>query len=202
MLKKTLIALVLLSILALTVTPAIAEDPVQEKTKKSVEMGTKMKAHGWPIEFSWVEVDCFKIPVYMKVAMYIEFPNRQKVVDKGIELKQIAINKYEGFSDAIEILCNVNIKVGCKCVLTDDGKKIQDDTGKWSCRVRDDQTWGDDQPNVAATGPSPKAIKYIGVRVSDPKLLDNPFDPAKPKKKVAEAIVRVKPDIEGAQWDP
>jgi len=202
MLKKTLIALVVLSFLALTVTPAFADEPVQAKTTKSLEVGSKIKAHGWPVEFAWRDVECFKVPVYMKVAMYIEFPNEAQVKKDGIELKQTAINEYIGYSSGIEILCNVAIKIGARLELTDDGKKIQSDEGKWTARMRNDQTWGSDKPDVAPTGAGPAVVKYIAVRVKDPKLLDNAFDPLKAKKHVADAIVRVKPNIEGAQWDP
>jgi len=212
MLKKTLITIILLSFLALIVTPALALDPEQGKTTKTVDKGSRLKAHGWPVEFTWVDVECFKVPVYFKIAMYIEFPNEKAVKDKGIELKQHSISEYRGYSDPIEVLCNVNIKVGAKldwvdaagapCAWDDSlAKQIQSDSGKWQARIRNSASWGDAEEAVAATGPSPAAIKYIVVRLRDPSLLKFPFDSSKPKKHVANAIVRVKPDFE-AQWDP
>ena len=192
MLKKTLIGLVVLSVLAFVGRPAAAADPWED-------LGDvyKLKAHSWPVEFKAVELG-FKIPVKMDVGLYLEILNKKDVVNEGITLKQDGLEEYSGCSIAIEIQCNFPLVLGANIERTALGDLLQDDGGKWSTEIRDKDCI-DPQPKVCKTLSGLSEKRTVFVKLLEAKIFDMDFGK---DKHVADVILTVKPDWEPVWEDP
>jgi len=219
MLKKSLIVLVALAILALTM-PAVADVPEQEhdSVKKIVDEKSMLKSHGWPVDFQWVEIECLKIPVYMDVGLFLEILNTLTIKEKGITLKQVEIDKYEGCSDLMKIKCNFRLELSGKVYPTDAGKEmmraqydpetgLQQDKGSktddfWKAKIsKVDNLPYDDLPDnktVEATYCETIEERRVCVQFRGASIVHAPYGK---KIEVAKVHVRVRPKISGAQWE-
>lgn len=215
MLKKNLIVLAALTILAMTVMPAIADEPWQDtdSLKKKVDEMLRLKAHGWPVSFEWVDLEGFVVPVYMDVGLFLEILNMGEVVDEGIVLEQVGIDKYEGCSLPFKIKCNFALKLGCKVEPTEAGydmmRKKYDPTKDpedqqelddkvsnfWDCEIRD-VTCDDELDEVSPTYCENIKERTIWVEFDDATIVHAPFGK---NIHVADVQVRVKPDLK-EQW--
>jgi len=198
MLKKSLLALIVLAILAI---PAVADTPEQDKSdtsKKIVDNKLKLKAGGWPVSFEWVNLEGFKIPVYMQVKLYMEILNMQEVIDEGIILdNQISMSKYSGCSIPIKIKSNFDLKLGAKESFTAEGDILGAE--KDTLEVRDGDC-KDKKEKVPATLCETTAKRTIYFKVKDVDLVHHEFGK---KIHIADIQVRVKPDFDAPQWvDP
>jgi hypothetical protein len=109
MLKKSLIAVAVVAMLA-----------------ASAQAG-HVKKYDWPGHWVWDCVDICDIPVYMKVGMYIEILDQDKL---EIIMKQVEWKKYKGCV-TIKIKCNIDITLSCK--YTNNGVV----PGEYSCTISD-----------------------------------------------------------------
>jgi hypothetical protein len=91
MLKKALIAVAVVAMLA-----------------ASAQAG-HVKKYDWPGHWVWDCVDICDIPVYMKIGMYIEILDQDKL---EIIMKQTAWKEYKGCV-TIKIKCNIDILLSC-----------------------------------------------------------------------------------------
>jgi len=196
MLKKSLIVVAALTILAMAVMPAIADEPQQEdeSVKKKVDTKLKLKSAGWPVEFAWVNLDGFKIPVYMMVELYMEILNMQEVIDAGIMLEQVTMSTYEGCSIPIEIKSNFDLELGAKESFTDSGDLMDADKDKLEIRDADCE---DKEALVPKTLCDSTAKRTVYFKIKNVKLVHHEWGK---KVHVADIQVRVKPAIEYAQW--
>jgi hypothetical protein len=197
MLKKSLIALVLLTIISL---PALATI-TQEETTTAGNCGSgvvRLKAEDWPVEFKWVET-LLKIPVTMDVGLFLEFKNKKAVVDAGIKLKQTAIRQFTGCSIPLEIQSNFDLELGGTLYLTDAGKALQSDGGKWSVKIKDTIeggvcSWiGTDHPKVSKTLSPIIEKRCVCVQVNEAKVFELDFGRC---VKVADLVIKVRPTFE------
>ncbi|MFQ6034922.1 MAG: hypothetical protein ACE5NM_03615 [Sedimentisphaerales bacterium] len=194
MLKNSLIVVAALTILAIVVSPATAGAPKEEKHKDAL----RLKANEWPVEFKWVDLENFVIPVYIDVELYMEIPNMKKVVKEGIHLKQVSLTKYEGCSIPIEVKSNFDLKLGVKLL---EWKAACQDMGaeKDTLEVRDADC-ADEASSVSKTlgGDPAKRTVYFKIKDVDPYK----YDYAK-KEPCADILVRVKPNFDAGVWvDP
>lgn len=198
MLKKSLIVVAALTILAMAVMPAIADEPSQdtEDVKKKIDTKLKLKSAGWPVEFAWVNLEGFKIPVYMMVELYMEILNMQEVIDAGIMLEQVSMSKYEGCSIPIKIKSNFDLELGAKETIVKIGDKTIMDAEKDILEIRDDKC-EDKAAFVPKTLCDSAAKRTVYFKIKNVKLVHHDWGK---KVKVADIQVRVKPAIEYAQW--
>lgn len=196
MLKKSLLALIVLAILAI---PALADIPEQatEEVKKVVDTKLKLKSGGWPVDFAWVDLEGFKIPVYINVELYMEILNMQEVIDEGILLSQDAMDKYSGCSIPIEIKSNFNLKLGVKDPeFTADCVAMKAEKDKLEVRDEDCKS---KKESVPATLCETTAKRTVFFSIKKVALVHHEFGK---KIKCADLQVRVKPDFT-VQWvDP
>ncbi|MFB0525257.1 MAG: hypothetical protein ACETVZ_06920 [Phycisphaerae bacterium] len=198
MLKKSLIVVAALTILAMAVMPAIADEPSQdtEDVKKKIDTKLKLKSAGWPVEFAWVNLEGFKIPVYMMVELYMEILNMQEVIDAGIMLEQVSMSKYDGCSIPIQIKSNFDLELGAKETIVKIGDKTIMDAEKDILEIRDDKC-EDKAAFVPKTLCDSAAKRTVYFKIKNVKLVHHDWGK---KVKVADIQVRVKPAIEYAQW--
>ena len=196
MLKKSLLAMLVFAILAL---PAVADIPEQEtgSIKTVTETALKLKSGGWPISFQYVDLEGFKIPVYMQVKLYMEIGNMQSVIDKGIVLDtQHSMSSYSGCSIPIQIKSNFDLALSAKESFTSEGSALG--AKKQTLEIRDEDCVSK-KDTVPATLGETAAKRTIYFRVKSVSLVKHEFGK---KIHIADIQVRVKPDFE-AQWvDP
>jgi hypothetical protein len=113
MLKKTLIGVVLLTMLGIAIVPATAGE---------------IKSYDWPCEFKFV--DLCDIPVYLDVGLYVEILDQHAL---KIKLEQEDIDTYSGCV-TIKIKTNFDIILGCYVVGNDISKDMG---GFFSCNIDD-----------------------------------------------------------------
>ncbi len=196
MLKKSLIAVLLVAFL---VSLAVADIPEQDTSnvKKAVDKKLKLKAGGWPVDFKWVDLEGFKIPVTMQVKLYMEILNMQAVIDAGIDLdEQISMSKYAGCSIPIQIKSNFDLKLGADYEFTADGKLLKAKKDKLEIR---DEDCKEKKEEVPATMCDSVAKRTVYFRVKEVALVHHEYGK---NIHIADIQVRVKPNFE-AQWvDP
>jgi hypothetical protein len=188
MLKKTIIGLVVLSVLAFVSKPILAAEE---------DLGDvyKLKAYSWPVEFKAVDLG-FTIPVYMDVGLFFEINNKKDVVGTGITLKQVTINTYEGCSIAMNIQTNFDMELGCRVVAADPlGIALG---GEYACEIRDAECV-DPQPKVCKTLSDWVEKRTVWVQLKDPKVFELDYGKG---KHIADVILTVKPDFEVTWYDP
>ena len=220
MLKKSLI--VMTALVILMSVPVVASTPQTDtddlKKKKTIDEMLRLKSHGWPadIDFKWFTLEDFKVPVYMDVGLFLEILNIKEVMDEGILLEQVKIDKYVGCSLPFKIKCNFDLKLGGKIEVTEAGYAMMRD--KYSPGDSTPQEKNDDKDDfwdvdiVSTEGPCDKAEKAekvqatycerieerrIRVEFEDATIVHVPFGK---EAHVADVYVRVKPDID-LDWD-
>jgi hypothetical protein len=112
MLKKTLIGVVLLTMLGIMIVPVTAGE---------------LKRYDWPCEFAWVDINC-EIPIYMNVGLYVEILDQDHL---AIYLEQEDIDTYSGCCN-IQIKCNFDLILGCYVLDNDTSKAMG---GSFSCSI-------------------------------------------------------------------
>ena len=186
-------------VFAILALPAVADIPEQKtgSVKTVTETTLKLKSGGWPVSFQDVDLEGFKIPVYMQVKLYMEIGNMQSVIKKGIVLdNQISMDKYSGCSIPIEIKSNFDLVLSAKETITADGKILKAAKNKLEIR---DEDCVDKKAEVPATLCETTAKRTIYFEVKNVALVHHEFGK---KIHIADIQVRVKPDFE-AQWvDP
>ena len=203
MLKKILIVVVVA--LTMLATVAIADTPEQETedVKKAVDTMLKLKSAGWPVEFKYENLKEFVIPVYMRVNLYMEILNMKDVISAGLILdRQLAMNKYAGCSQFIEIKSNFPLELEAKHTFTDAGDDMDAEKDKLEIRDDDldnleDRCSGKKKSVVPATLCEGIAKRTVYFQIKNVHLVHHEWGK---KVHVADIQVRVRPAIDKAQW--
>ncbi len=189
MLKKTLIGLVVLSVLAFLGKPVLAAE--EQDTGDEF----RLKAHSWPVEFKTIDLD-FTIPVKMDIGLYFEINNKKDLVNEGITIAQTSMHVYEGCSIPMNIQTNFCMVLGASIAPTTLGEALE---GEWSVEVRDAGCVAA-QPDVPVTLSDTTEQRTIYVKLTDPKIFELGFGK---NKEVAAVTLNVKPGFEPGDWvDP
>jgi len=191
MLKKTLIGLVVLSVLAFLGKPVLAAE-------QDTGDDFRLKAHSWPVEFKTINLD-FTIPVNMDVGLYFEINNKKEVVDEGITIEQISIHIYEGCSIPMNIQTNFCMVLGASIAPTSLGEQLIGDDTEFSVEIRD-EACESAQPDVPKTLSDTTEKRTIYVKLVNPKVFELDFGKG---KHVADVTLNVKPGFQPGDWvDP
>jgi hypothetical protein len=201
MLKKILIGLVVLSFVALSARAATQlTDYTGTVEPTTIDNGDifKLKAYGWDatVEFKPLDLD-FKVPVYMDIGLFFQINNKKNLVNTGIKLHQVAINKFEGCSIAMEIQSNFDMVLGATVAPTDDyGVPLG---GTWSAKIMDEACETESAAVPKTLSPVVEKRK-IWVQLKDAKVYE--LDYGK-NKHVANVTLNVKPKSIEIVWvDP
>ncbi len=160
MVKKVLIAIAVVALLATTVQ---AYDPVKNPAiKKDSSNGVK-KDNWWPFEY--VALDLCIMPIYMEIGMYVQM---EKCNEKKIELKQVpcdvigqGADKFPCYLDceSFNIRANFEVKLGTRLEKTSsaikdweayyDGDSLVPGDGNWYSRTVCVKAWNSEIWTVA-----------------------------------------------------
>ncbi|UCG58105.1 MAG: hypothetical protein JSU70_01095 [Phycisphaerales bacterium] len=155
MLKKSLVALAVVAIMA-----------------TSLQAG-HVKKYDWPGHWVWDCVEITRIPVYMKIGMYIEILDQDKL---EIIMKQDAWREYSG---CVTIKIKTNFKAELSCSFNNQGAP----PGEYSCKIEGGACV---EPTLSDTVAERKVCVY-GKKVHIVHAAPNN------KLKIGEAVVCVKP---------
>lgn len=154
MLKKSLFALAVVAIMA-----------------ASVQAG-HVKLYDWPGHWVWDCVEITRIPVYMKIGMYIEILDQDKL---EIVMKQDAWREYSGCV-TIKIKTNFNAELSCSF------NNVAAPPGEYSCKIV-----GGCVPATLSDTVAERQVCVEGKKVNIVHALPNN------KLYIGEAVVCVKP---------
>jgi len=201
MLKKILIGLVVLSFVVVSANAATqlvdAADPVATTQGDIGDDAFGLKAYGWDATVTFKPLDLdLKVPVYMDVGLFFQITNRKELVETGIKLAQVAINKFEGCSVAMNIQTNFDMVLGASVAATDLGVALG---GEWSAQIRD-ETCSTESATVLKNLSGDPEKRKIWVELKDAKVFELDFGK---KKHVANVTLNVKPKSIEILWtDP